>query len=230
MFKYVLSPTFAVSFATAATISTSATCDGLTISGTTNAFCNDGFFMASANLEAPSIVTNPGPGTFSVFVSAGPVAGPPPLSSGSASARFSGEYLFTVTGGIGNGFFFPCFNRGFDTGATSEISFAGVGLEGLNCASSVFASSIPFSFGVPQIVGIGMGGDAEVDTHHFNEESDASASLEVILFFDSSGNVLTNVTYTLASVDLPEPSAVSLLIVGLMFCTTLALALSKRTA
>lgn len=50
MFKNVLSLTFAASLASAATISTSATCDGVTTVGTFSASCNDGHYMASADL------------------------------------------------------------------------------------------------------------------------------------------------------------------------------------
>jgi len=49
-------------------------------------------------------------------------------------------------------------------------------------------------------------------------ESGASESLDQILFFDPSGNLLSNVTFTLAEV--PEPSAASLLSIGLLFFVT----------
>jgi hypothetical protein len=205
MFRYVLALTFAVNFATAATISTSATCDGVTTFGTTNAFCNDGRFMADASLGAPSIVSNPGPGTFGVSVSAGPIT----LGFGSASARFSGDYVFTVNGGIGNGFFCPVIFVFHSSGGSAGMSFAGI--EGFSC--DVFSEYQPFTFGVPQIVGIGMGGDAGSGSR----TTDASAFLDQIAFSDPAGNPLSNVTYTLASVDLPEPSTLSLLSVGLMF-------------
>jgi hypothetical protein len=43
------------------------------------------------------------------------------------------------------------------------------------------------------------------------------ASLDQILFFDAAGNPLSNITYTLVSTSVPEPSALALLSVGLMF-------------
>ena len=49
-------------------------------------------------------------------------------------------------------------------------------------------------------------------------ESGASESLDHILFFDPAGNLLSNVTFTL--VEVPEPSAWSLLSIGLLFLMT----------
>ena len=56
MFKYALSLTFAIALASAATISTSVTCDGVTTVGTFSARCDVGLYMASAGLGAPSFV------------------------------------------------------------------------------------------------------------------------------------------------------------------------------
>jgi hypothetical protein len=52
MLKFVLPLTFAVSCATAATIVTSATCDGVTTVGTATAMCSDGRFFAAASISA----------------------------------------------------------------------------------------------------------------------------------------------------------------------------------
>ena len=125
MFKYVLSLTFAVSFATAATISTSATCNGVTTLGTFDAFCSDGFGgLAQADLTAPSFVdTRIAPVSFVGFVvsagSFGQVMRP------SASANFSDDYVFTVFGGTGDGLFLPCFS-GYSDGAGVSMSFGGI--------------------------------------------------------------------------------------------------------
>jgi len=97
MVRYVLFFAFAVSFAPAATISTSATCDGVTTVGTVSASCNDGLFEAHASASQTSVFVDAG---FSSFMSSG----------GSATASFSADYVFTVNGGTGNGFFFPCFS------------------------------------------------------------------------------------------------------------------------
>src|ERR1700720_3938233 len=105
MFKYLLSLTFAVSFATAATIITTATCDGVTTTGTTFAMCNIPFGAgAVASITAPSFEESPSllETPFRVSVSA---AGPGNQST-SASANFFDDYVFTVFGGTGGGLFF----------------------------------------------------------------------------------------------------------------------------
>jgi len=61
MSKLVLSLTFAVGVASAATISTSATCDGMTTVGTTLAMCNDGRSAASAQVSPFSVSVEAGP-------------------------------------------------------------------------------------------------------------------------------------------------------------------------
>jgi hypothetical protein len=212
MFKYVLSLTFAVGFASAATISTSATCDGVTTAGTDLAVCNDGRMEARAAIGAPLIASRAD--SFGVSLHAGSVGFPPGFAS--ATANFSGDYVFTVSGGSGNGFFFPLFVVDHN-GGTAGISFAGIGPP---CNPDIVNCSKPFTFGVPQIVAISMGGEAfGVSTR----VGDADARLDQILFFDPSGNELSNVAFTLVSVDLPEPSVLSQLGIGLIF-----LALSIR--
>jgi hypothetical protein len=110
MFKYVLSLIFAVGLATGATISTTATCDGVITVGTTSASCStpDVFAQASVGRTSVSVLAE---GTS------------PPFGPGSASANFSADEVFTVNGGTGEGFFFPCFvGGGF---AMVSMSFGG---------------------------------------------------------------------------------------------------------
>jgi len=216
MFRYVLSLTFAVSFAPAATISTTATCDGVTTVGTSLAICNDGRFIAAASISA-----------FMVDVQSGQVAGLPGSSTGSASASFSGNFIFTVNGGSGNGFFYPCFFGGGDAfGAMVSMSFGGIGFSvsdspfgSTNCAlppNLNFPLAKPFSFGVPQIVPIVNSGTAPDSLFHATSANETFLHGLEILFFDPSGNVLSNTTYTLVD-SVPEPSSWSLLGVGLIF-------------
>ena len=199
MFQYVLSITFAVGLATAATISTTATCDGVTTVGTSSAMCNDGSFFAAASVSA-----------FMVNVQAGQVTGLPGSSTGSASASFSGNFMFTVTGGSGNGFFYPCFFGSSDTfGSSAEMSFAGIAFSlfpsespSTNCAdprSLNFPSAKPFTFGVPQIVPIVNSGSAPGDPFHGTSAGETFLPFSEISFFDPSGNLLSNVTFTLVS-------------------------------
>jgi hypothetical protein len=224
MFKCALSFTFALGLVFAATINTSVTCDGVTTMG----FCDDGHFMAHAGLTAPAFVDSqisPGLGAFGVSVDAGASGGLPPLGSSSALANFDEDYLFTVLGGTGNGFFFPCFLGTPDAGSSVSMSFGGIGLGIVDNPSGIatncpgpgpFPGSIPFTFGVPQIVDIAMTGSAGASTF-FPREVDARESFDPdrgILFFDPSGNQLSNVAFTL--VEVPEPTAWSLLGIGLL--------------
>jgi len=212
MFKYILSLTFAVTFATAATISTSVTCDGVTTVGTFSASCNDGHYMASADLLVS--------GGLSIGVHVSPSTEFPP-GTGSASANFFDDFVFTVNGGIGNGFFFPCFFGSSDAGTSVSMGLAGIGLsisDNFNVSNCglppFFPAPKPFTFGVPQIVQVGMTGSGNFP---LPREADASVGLDHILFFDPSGNQLSNVTYTL--VEVPEPSSWSSLSIGLILFT-----------
>jgi hypothetical protein len=204
MFKYLLSLTFAVSFASAATISTQATCDGVTTFGTFSAICFGQHSMAEASL-----------GYFGVTVS---TTGP-----ASASALFDDDYLFTIFGGTGNGFFFPCIS-GSAAGAKAEIGFGAVrfGTPGdthdfpvSNCRGNVIldGSPQPFTFAVPQIVEIQMTGSGSFGRPG---GTDGGATLDGFLFFDASGNQVSTLPYALVSANLPEPSALYLLSIGLM--------------
>lgn len=90
MFKLFLSLTFAVSLASAATISTSATCDGVTTVGVFSASCDDGRVVASASLQSSGMPF--------ISVSAGALGVPPPLASASAVANFFDDYVFNGDG------------------------------------------------------------------------------------------------------------------------------------
>jgi hypothetical protein len=206
MFKYVLSLTFAVGLASAATISTSATCGLATLTttfGTFSASCNDGINEAQASLEVS--------GTLSVFAEArtGDFGG----GTAIGAANFSDDYVFTVFGGTGSGFFNPCFVGGGDGNVSMSFadgSYDASGqVNGTNCRGAILFEG--FTFGVPQIVPVTM--FANVSPFE-REPGMASESLDHFMFFDPSRNQLSNVTFTL--VEVPEPSAVSLLGVGLI--------------
>lgn len=211
MLKYVLPLTFAAAFATAATISTSATCDGVTTVGTSSAMCSDGRSFASAGISG-SLQVLTFPSFFTVFVDAGPLNVLPGSAVASASASFSEEAVFTVSGGTGNGFFYPCVFATSHNGGSASIGFGTFSGPCLPPGSTFFGEQ-PFIFGVPQIVQITAQGS--VPGASFRELT-ASATLGPILFLDSSGNPLPNVTYTLVD-SVPEPSSRSLLSVGFMF-------------
>jgi hypothetical protein len=176
MFKYVLSLTFAVSLASTATISTSATCDGVTTVGTFGARCDDGLYMAFASLSAPSFVdTQIGLSDFGVSVD---VSGSQ-IGRGTATANFSDNYVFTMYGGIGNGSYCPGILIEHGSGASASMTFGGTSTG--NC---ITFAHVPFTFGVPQIVSIDMG----AETSGVGALSGgASAFLQSIVFFDPAG-------------------------------------------
>ena len=218
MFRYVLSLIFAVGLASTATISTSATCDGVTTVGTFGARCDDGLYMAFAGLSAPPFGdTRIGPfPDFSVLVDVNQVGLAPPIGGGTATANFSDDYVFTMHGGTGNGSFCPVILTGHGSGASASMTFAGT-----TTGNCFIFGHVPFTFSVPQVVSIGMG----AETSGVGALSGgASASLQSISFFDPTGNPLPNVTFTLMEV--PEPTAASLLSVGILFL--LAVRLRRR--
>jgi hypothetical protein len=223
MFRYVLFLTFTAGLASAATMTAQATCDGVTTVGTFGASCNDGRYMAFAGIDAPSFVdTRIGVSpNFSVSVDVNQVGGLP--GSGVATASFSDDYVFTIYGGTGNGSFCPVIDTFHGSGAFASMSFAGLTI--VDCP--IPSQHKPFTFGVPQIVSIDMSGQAS-GVGALSGGARASFEASPILFFDPAGNPLSNVTYTLVSVDLPEPSAWSLLAVGAMFF--LAVAMIERVA
>jgi len=133
MFKLFLSLTFAVGFASAATISTSVTCDGVTTVGTFSASCNSIGSFANADVTAPSFV-DMFSGLFQLGVAATAI-GDGPNESSSASANFSEDYVFTVSGGTGNGSFFPLFFRFGQFVGQSELRGRLLRLYGCSCWS-----------------------------------------------------------------------------------------------
>jgi NO-binding membrane sensor protein with MHYT domain len=208
MFRLVLSRTFATGFELAATVSTTAQCDAVTMVGTFLASCDDGLAMAQAGITAPAFVSNAGMNSFSLTVHAAQIAGPPPVALASAMANFSDDYVFAVSGKTGTGFFCPVSTTSHGGGGIATMTVAGV-FAG-SCA--VFTDFQPFTFGVSQIIAIVMSGSAQSS---LNNVSDAEASFDQMVFEDASGRPLSCVTFTLASVDLPENSSSSLIGIGL---------------
>jgi len=215
MFRYVLSLVFALGCATAALIS--ATCDGVTTFGTTSVSCDGGSVSAMIQ-TSPSFVG-----------SASAHAETFGSDSSFTSASASGDFLFTMFGGTGEGSFYPCFvgggnhtaeENGFFDGIS--VSFDGSAISSSNCfgdGTGFFPFSKPLTFGIPQIISFQVAASAFAISPFFSVESDLS--LRTILIFDTSGNLLPNPRYTLVGVDLAEPSALSLLGMGLILLAAL---------
>ena len=218
MTRHLLLFTCAARLVSAATIMTTATCDGVTALGTFSAICNvgAGALAADAEIQAPSFIDSRMPGGFLVETSAGGIGG------SSASAHFADDYVFTVFGGTGQEFFFPCFS-GVGRGQVGA-SFAGISLNppaSRNCRpgsppyppavlKALLPDSKPFTFGVPQIV------DIELNALSTSPglEIDANIAFLGPLLFDAAGNQPSNVYFTL--VEVPEPSTWSSLVAGAM--------------
>ena len=211
MFRYVLSLTFAVGLVSAAPIS--ATCNGVITLGMTSASCN------GPGLVFAMIQTTP-----SFAASAGANAQATGNTTLFTSASVSGDFFFTVFGGTGQGSFYPCFLGGGNHTAMEQGFFDGISVNfngagnAHNCfgdGTGLFPFSKQLTFGASQIVPFQIAVSAFADPAFILVS--ASLSFSGILFFDASGNLLPNATYTLVSVDLPEPSPWSLLGVGLLF-------------
>jgi hypothetical protein len=206
MFRYVLSLTFAVGLASAATIITIATCDGVTTTGTTGASCDDGRSSAIAGV---------GTNVFGFGVSAQADAGgfnPPPSQSAFASATFIDQYVFTVFGGTGGGFFSPCFNiSGSGQGQFVQANDFGGSPPFIGCIDHT-----AFTFGVSQIFSLDMVASITLPGPPPQQQGQVSVTfLQAFSFLDSAGNPLSNITFTL--VEVAEPAEWSLLSIGLIF-------------
>ena len=143
---------------------------------------------------------------------------------------FTHDYVFTVTGGTGGGFFTPClftgqkFSGPFELLGGTSASFGSDSITTLNGSPTMTCplrfgdltsvAPLPFAFGVPQTftVALSIGGDFE-----------GSFRSELFGFqFSPSCSPFgppcpTDIHFSLVSVDLPEPSTLSMLGVGLMF-------------
>jgi hypothetical protein len=119
--------------------------------------------------------------------------------SGSASITFGNSGLGTIEGSR-SGFIASC-----------KDSDAPDFCQGTVCETIPL---VPFTFGVPQIIRVSMSGTAAGNNP--SEVTD-EAFLNGLQFFDSAGNQLTNVHFTLISTGVPEPSTLALLSSGLFF-------------
>ncbi len=229
MFRIFVFLTSTLGVASAAAFSAIATCNGVTTTGTTSASCNDNGAMASASAlgisaQAQAITGAVQPGS--------------PLNSAFASANFSDNYFFTVSGGTGQGSFYPCFEGGGNGTAREQGTFDGVSFEedgspggGSNCfgtAADLFPLSKPLTFGATQVVPVQIAVSVMAGDPFFDVS--AGIGLDTIVFFDASGNPLPNATYTLVSASVPEPSAWSLLSIGLMFFVVVRIYLRQSSA
>jgi hypothetical protein len=225
MFRSFLFSTLGATCALAATISTQVNCNGEAATGTLAASCSNAVSGASATIRENSLYQDSV--EFSVEMIGATSAFPEAFATFSASATFQDDYLLRVTGGSGAGFIMPCISTSEDDfrgSGSASITFGNTGLgttgsprygPQASCERAPTIPLVPFTFGVPQIIGVSMGGTAQARTTP--SLVDDLAFLNVLQFFDSAGNQLTNVHFTLISTSVPEPGTLALLSSGLFF-------------
>lgn len=140
----------------------------------------------------------------------------------SAIASYSSILTLTVLGGTGTGYLLPI-DFTADPGApnfhgsTAYGSFSGTALAppGSPCLSFIFTIGPPqgqclaFTFGQANTYNLSLNANSNQQafvTAHFNDS---------FAFWDSQGNRLTNVQYTLTGLALPEPASWSLMLLGI---------------
>jgi hypothetical protein len=222
--RSVLAATLGTGCALAATIATQVNCNGLVRTGTTSASCSTDLASASATIGAsPFYQDSVG---FSIEALGGTENFPPPLTTFSASATFQDDYVLTVTGGSGSGSIWPCMFASWDNyrgSGNAGINFGGsaVSAPGSSTSGGTFGRCegppntplIPFTFGVPQTITVSMSGFATVGITP--SQVGDSVYLRGLQFFDTAGNPLADVHFTLVSTAVPEPSTLALLFGGL---------------
>jgi hypothetical protein len=235
MLKYSIFLFLAIDCADPATISLTAYCspNGSYQTGPTFASCSSTDQTASATVDAQLFYqdTLGGGAYFSGSPGVTTSVEPPVCDYSSCTltftnASFADDYVLTVTGGVGQGFFVPCmFAGGYGFGTEAQLASASFGNStvtfGGSCAVPYppFTPLIqllptPFTFGVPQTFPISL-------SIRFEDGGVEYADIWGFQFFDTFGNPITNAQFTLVSVDLPEPCAWSLLSIGLMFVLVL---------
>lgn len=207
----------ALGIASASTIAT-VNCDGSIVSDSTHAHCNK--TTASVDTAADAQVDVGALNSFfTINVSA---AGPGGESS--AQGTVSGAYIFTVASGTGGGFFLPCIggNGGLDVfpGPGAASTFASFGPltnsgGGDICSSEGLTSALPFVDDAGQEFAIFISASASKSSSAWWA---AGAGLGgphgEFLFWDSRGNPLSNVSYTLTEV--PEPGSFAVVLVAFL--------------
>jgi hypothetical protein len=230
MFKFVIGILLGIGCAAAATVSLGANCgfDSSSQGGPTFSSCASPGQSASATVDAQLFYQDTlGGGTYSSGSPGVTTSVEPPnchfpcTTAAVTNASFADDYVLTVTGGVGQGFFEPCmFAGGFGFGTEAQLASASFGEFTLTFAGScavplpdiplIQTLRTPFTFGVPQTFTVSL-------SIQFEDGGTEYADLWGFHFFDTFGRPITNAHFTLVSVDLPEPSTLSLLSIGLVF-------------
>jgi hypothetical protein len=234
MFKLVFSLAVTVSCASAGLIaSAQASCGGMRDTGTTFASCSYSYNIDQVHSGFLTVIAS------GLINEQGNIGGSADASAfgdrgtGFAGVSLSEDFILTVTGGSGDGFFVGCFSGFADPGIGGAMvfvngSFGGSGGESsfgpLDTCGSQFnflRDREPFTFGVSQILTAALGAGVSQLFTARPDSADArvhwgSANGDLFLVFDTAGNPI-NASFTLVPVPAPEPSSWSLLGIGMLF-------------
>jgi hypothetical protein len=179
----------------AQTLSTAATCNGVTYYGTFSASCGE------------SNTTNASASSGGGFVDA--LASSLASDSSSASASFSEAYILTVMGGIGDGFADPGLSAGGDSFGAEDVAYSSAALYSNSGGCEASGDPLPpysfstcgptsmsFVFGVPQTVDIDLSATATSGPGYEDPGVNGGAGIGGFSFYDANGNPLNGVTYT----------------------------------
>ena len=198
-------------------LDTSATCNGVTYSGTDSASCGAGTYAsASAEANLAGLYVTVWVTSYTGYTSA-------------ASASLTGDYVLTVMGGSGDGFAEPQLyaaggNEGAEAVGWSQESLGnssgGCEVDGPNEGfpySTCTPTSLPFVSGIPQTLDLSMYADATSGPGYPDNGVGSGAGGVGFVFYDVNGQPLSGVTYTFTPT--PEPGMFPLL--AAMACAAL---------
>ena len=145
--------------------------------------------------------------------------------SSSASASFTEGFILTVTGGSGDGYAEPLFalsaggsSEGFQGFGEASASLGGCALQTNGAPPGTCSPmSVPFVFGVPQMLTLSESTSADVLSPWSEPSSLAygNASMTGFEFFDANGQPLNGVSYSFVSTGqpsgVPEPGTFPIL-------------------
>ena len=156
------------------------------------------------------------------LISVAAAVGPLPRGSfASRSETFRGNFLFTVTSGPDEGLFAPCLSAGADwfqgfASAVAVFDGAGVAATGRGGGVESCIQYGHYTLGVPQYVNILLSVQASAGSNLFdNANADAFAAYYGLLFFDSAGQRLSDISFSLVELPVPDASAASLVLCGI---------------
>ena len=220
MFRSSLLLSFITAYAASGAVITSSTiCDGVA----STSGCSNSISQAGVSLSAGLVYTNSVSFNALAFT----------FGNASASLFFQDSYNLTVNSGAGSGTFVPCLFATADPGSAS-VSFGSVGASSpargssgdCGLAAGPTPVPIPFVDGVPQTVQVTLSVSGNSLANTARDQTSSQSVIQNLQFFDANGNALSNVSFTLVSVEAPESSGG--LLVGVSLVILAGFGLSKQ--